>query len=64
MLADDLDKRRFNQAIFKRMLVNDDLTLKVEYAGPYDIIRARFEKFIQKTEKPDGVTTPAWFLRA
>lgn len=37
-LADDFARRCLNQAIFKRILVYDDLTLDVELAEPFDMI--------------------------
>lgn len=37
-LAGDFERRCFNQAIFKEILVHDDLTLDAEYAEPFDII--------------------------
>lgn len=54
-LADDFQRRCFNQAIFKRIMVQDDLTLEVEYAEPYDVIldskvftlKSQFEKYMQ-----------------
>ena len=53
--ADDFQRRCFNQAIFERILVHDDLTLDVEYAEPFDTLlnakvftlKSRFEAFIQ-----------------
>ena len=54
--ADDSQRRGFNQAIFTRILVHEDLTLEMEYAEPFDtllnpkifILKSQFEKFLQK----------------
>ena len=54
--ADDSQRRGFNQAIFTRILVHEDLTLEMEYAEPFDtllnskifILKSQFERFLQK----------------
>ena len=51
-LADDFARRCFNQALFKKISVQDDLTLEVDYAEPFDtildpnvvIVKKEFEK--------------------
>ena len=53
-LAGDFERRCFNQAIFKRILVHEDLTLQVEYNEPFNIIldskvfilKSHFEKML------------------
>ena len=53
-LADDFQRRCFNQAIFSRILVHDDLTLDTEYLEPFDtllnpnicVLKSEFEKQI------------------
>ena len=53
-LADDFQRRCFNQAIFKKIRVHDDLTLEVEYAEPFAtfldsrvfMLKSEFEKHI------------------
>ena len=37
-LAGDYEKRCFNQALFEKILVHDDLTLTADYSAPYDAI--------------------------
>ena len=57
-LADDFERRCFNQAIFKRILVREDLTLEVEYAKPFNIIldprvfmlKSQFEKMFNDND--------------
>lgn len=59
-LAGDYERRCFNQAIFKKILVHDDLTIEAEYAEPFDIIldsrvcmlKSEFEK--HNTEETAG----------
>ena len=53
--AIDFDRRCFNQAIFKKIRVHEDLTLEVEYAEPFDtlldsrvfMLKSEFEKNIR-----------------
>lgn len=59
-LADDFTRRCFNQAIFKKIRVREDLSLDAEYAEPFDVIldshvfllKSKFEKSIYN--KNDG----------
>ena len=37
-MAGDFERRRFNQAIFKKIVVHEDLTLDVEYTEPFDAV--------------------------
>ena len=61
--ADDFQKRCFNQAIFEKIRVNEDLTIEVEYAEPFDtildprvfVLKSEFEKQIRG--KCDGQPT-------
>jgi DNA invertase Pin-like site-specific DNA recombinase len=48
-LAGDFERRCFNQALFKRILVYEDLALDVEYAEPFDAILVP-EMFLLKGE--------------
>ena len=51
-MADNFTRRCFNQAIFRRILVHEDLRLEAEYAEPFDeilnpnvfMVKAEFEK--------------------
>jgi len=62
-LAEDFERRCFNQALFKKILVYDDLTLGVEYAEPFETLldprvfelKNEFHKNIQnmKEEQPE-----------
>gem|GEM_PF-1734966 len=59
-LADDFERRCFNQALFKKILVYEDLTLDVEYAEPFNKLldpmvlelKGEYEKSIE--DKKDG----------
>ncbi|MCL2853840.1 MAG: recombinase family protein, partial [Defluviitaleaceae bacterium] len=63
-MADDYEKRCFNQALFERVRVYDNLTVDADYADPYDLIldpavfelKGSFERNIQNKE--DGRPIP------
>jgi len=67
-LADDYQRRCYNQAFFDRIRVNDDLTLEADLAEPFDtllnsdvfVLKSEFEKNIQN--KKDGRPEPATHL--
>ena len=53
--VDDSEKRCFNQAIFERICVHDDLTLDAQYNEPFDTLlgsevltmKSQFDRFLQ-----------------
>ena len=54
-LASDSERRCFNQALFKKLLVTDDLTVDAEYAEPFDAL-LNPEIFKKKTKKAKTCT--------
>ena len=65
-LAGDYERRCFNQAIFSKIKVHEDLSLEPEYAEPFDMLlnsnvctlKSEFEKYIIN-EKDEQVNPPA-----
>ena len=68
-LADDYQKRCFNQALFEKILVHEDLNIEADYAEPFDVIldpnilvlKSKFEKNASNSNGQPNSTARAAF---